>query len=125
MIVKEACEGFEYAFRDLASPERAGEVAAMKAMTKDMAEKVNKMKVGMTEEDARRKGAAFYNMWKNTHIPSVGDETDGGSKKEGRAKGAKRAKKQKTNAESNDTGDRDADRFMPRILDMGNILCIF
>ena len=122
MIVKEACEGFEYAFRDLASPERAGEVAAMKAMTKDMAEKVNKMKVGMTEEDARKKGAAFYNMWKNTHILWVGDETDGGSKKKGRANGAK---KPETNTESSDTEDRDAERFMPRILDMGNILCTF
>lgn len=96
IFIKQACDDFEYAFRDLASPERADDVKKMKLLTREMSENMNKVKVGMTEEDAMKRGAGFYNMWKNTHIPSVNDEKEQVSKKKRKAR---RAKKSRTDLE--------------------------
>ena len=123
LSVVEACDEFQRVFQDLSSPQRAGDVREMKLRTRDMTEKMNKMKVGMTEEEAIMHGAAFYNVWKNTHIPTVDDEKVGESKKS--KKKAKRTKKSKTNAENRDLGDGDADQWTPRMVETGGILhCI-
>ena len=123
LSVVEACDEFQRVFQDLSSPQRAGDVREVKLRTRDMTEKMNKMKVGMKEEEAIMHGAAFYNMWKNTHMPTVDDEKVGESKK--RKKKAKRTKKSKTNAENSDLGDGDADQLTPRMVETGGVLhCI-
>lgn len=89
IFIKGACDDFEAILRDFAS--RPEDVKKMKLLTRKVCENMNKMKAGMTEKDAIQRGPEFYNTWKNTHIPSIGDENDMSSKKKRKARKVKKS----------------------------------
>ena len=67
MFISEACDEFEYVFRDLASPQRANDILEMKAKVRKLAEEVGitKPTAGGALKDETKTGKKGRNSEKN------------------------------------------------------------